>query len=409
MTNEETGELDSNLVQTFLATYRTFTDTLTVIKMLRKRFEKILPASLEMTEDVRQEHLKSIRSILYIWLDYYNEDFNEPTEYQNLNELNKFAHDHFYETELVKLIRKKFELYEEANNRKNSNSFPFTFHSNTNLNNDNKLSMSDYRPQSTSPVTNSNLEQKVTNHRRTSSNSNISGNLAFSKTSLTQSKTSLVNSLSNLHIKSSDKETAVLNSSNLFNFFCTSVKKNSNSSSNQEDSTFMLVDSNYVAQQLTYIDKCLFQNICAHHCLGSVWSTRYQKTVKNSTPNTATSLISNNSDLNGNYLNGGGDALLLSRISPANSNMSTPTLSDKFAHIRSFIDQFNCVSFVVQGTILDTVDLKPFERAKIIKKWIEIAQECRVYKNFSSLNAIVQGLNTQCVSRLEKTWSEVPA
>ena len=120
MTNEETGELDSNLVQTFLATYRTFTDTLTVIKMLRKRFEKILPASLEMTEDVRQEHLKSIRSILYIWLDYYNEDFNEPTEYQNLNELNKFAHDHFYETELVKLIRKKFELYEEANNRKNS-------------------------------------------------------------------------------------------------------------------------------------------------------------------------------------------------------------------------------------------------------------------------------------------------
>lgn len=371
--------------------------------MLRKRLEKILPASLEMTEDVRQEHLKSIRSILYIWLDYYNEDFNEPTEYQNLNLLNKFAHDHFYETELVKLLRKKFELYEEENN---SNTFQSTFLSNT----ENKLSMSDYtplKPPTTSPLSNSsalNPEQRVNKHRRSSSNSNITGNLSHSNSSLTQSKASLVNSSSSLHLKSSDKDTSIVNSSNLFNFFCSSNKKNSSSSSNLDDSTFMLIDSNYFAQQLTYIDKCLFQNVCAHHCLGSVWSTRYQKTVKNITPN----LVSNNSDLNGNYINGGGDALLLPKTS-SNSNLLTPTLSDKFASIRSFIDQFNCVSFVVQGTILDKIDLRPSERAKIIKKWIEIAQECRIYKNFSSLNAIVQGLNTQCVSRLEKTWNEVSA
>ena len=197
-----------------------------------------------------------------------------------------------------------------------------------------------------------------------------------------------------------------------------------NSTTSLDESTFMLIDSNYFAQQLTYIDKCLFQNVVAHHCLGSVWSTRYQKTTANNKITTATSLISNNSDLNGNYLNGGDSSLLLSSrtsmsTSPTNTNTnttnmsasvnSTPVLSDKFASIRSFIDQFNCVTFVVQATILDRVDLKPHERAKIIKKWIEIAQECRKYKNFSSLNAIVQGLNLQCVSRLEKTWNEIPS
>lgn len=36
-TTEEKGELDSNLVQTFLATYRTFTDTQTVLRLLKQR------------------------------------------------------------------------------------------------------------------------------------------------------------------------------------------------------------------------------------------------------------------------------------------------------------------------------------------------------------------------------------
>lgn len=36
-TSDETGELDSSLVQTFLATYRTFTDAATVIAMLKQR------------------------------------------------------------------------------------------------------------------------------------------------------------------------------------------------------------------------------------------------------------------------------------------------------------------------------------------------------------------------------------
>lgn len=166
----------------------------------------------------------------------------------------------------------------------------------------------------------------------------------------------------------------------LFNLF--KIKSNSqsnlvsmqSSSKDLMEATFMSIESYYFAQQLTYIDKCLFQKICAHLCLGGVWSTRYQK--------------HNNKETKEN-----------------NNRMAV--LSDRFASIGAFIDQFNIVSFIVQATVLENTDLKPNERAKIIRKWIEIAQACRNFKNFSSLNAIVQGLNTQCVSRLEKTWNEV--
>lgn len=44
-TSEDTGELDSNLAQTFLATYRTFTDTQTVLKLLKQRYVYIISHS----------------------------------------------------------------------------------------------------------------------------------------------------------------------------------------------------------------------------------------------------------------------------------------------------------------------------------------------------------------------------
>ena len=60
------------------------------------------------------------------------------------------------------------------------------------------------------------------------------------------------------------------------------------------------------------------------------------------------------------------------------------------------------MSFVVQTKILEHVEMEASERAKIVTKWIEVALACKRLKNFSSLNAIVQGLNTQCISRRTK-------
>ena len=121
---------------------------------------------------------------------------------------------------------------------------------------------------------------------------------------------------------------------------------------------FQDIDEIYFAEQLTYIDKELFKKVIPHHCLGPIWSSRIKK----------------------------------------QSNFET---------ISAFIDQFNVITFIVQGTVLENSNQTPYQRAKIIEKWIRIALCCRNYKNFSSLNAIVQGLDTECVMRLERTWNEV--
>jgi hypothetical protein len=286
--DRQTGELDLNLVQIMLATYRTFASGVEIIKELRRLYEQVLPASLDMTEDVRLDNLKSIRSICAMWLKNYTKDFNEPPEFSNLREMNKLVEAHFADyDELRKTIKEKLEQFNSENNLKNS----------------------------------------ISSHKR-------------SQSSLTSLSLTNYNSLISLNGK------------------------------------FMAIESNYFAEQLTYVDKCLFQKVCAHHCLGAVWSTRYQKTVKQNP---------------------------LCKLTASNNSVN-----EKFASIRAFIDQFNCVSFFVQATILEKVELSPAERAKFISKWIEIAKACKKLKNYSSLNAIVQGLNTQCVSRLQKTWDEVP-
>uniref|UniRef100_A0A5S6Q0Y8 Uncharacterized protein n=1 Tax=Trichuris muris TaxID=70415 RepID=A0A5S6Q0Y8_TRIMR len=49
----------------------------------------------------------------------------------------------------------------------------------------------------------------------------------------------------------------------------------------------------------------------------------------------------------------------------------------------------------------------PLRRAKIVKKFIKIAKQCRDFKNFNSMFAIVCGLEKPCVRRLHATWDRV--
>ncbi|NXM29365.1 RGL1 protein, partial [Oxyruncus cristatus] len=125
--------------------------------------------------------------------------------------------------------------------------------------------------------------------------------------------------------------------------------------SNPEE--FSSFQDHVVAEQLTYMDVMLFKKVVPYHCLGSIWSQRDKKENKNLAPT-----------------------------------------------VRATITQFNTVTKCVVSTILGTKELKIQQRAKIIEKWIHIAHECRILKNFSSLRAIISALQSNSIYRLKTTW-----
>uniref|UniRef100_M3ZAN4 Ral guanine nucleotide dissociation stimulator like 1 n=1 Tax=Nomascus leucogenys TaxID=61853 RepID=M3ZAN4_NOMLE len=124
---------------------------------------------------------------------------------------------------------------------------------------------------------------------------------------------------------------------------------------------FTCFSEDLVAEQLTYMDAQLFKKVVPHHCLGCIWSRRDKKENKHLAPT-----------------------------------------------IRATISQFNTLTKCVVSTILGGKELKTQQRAKIIEKWINIAHECRLLKNFSSLRAIVSALQSNSIYRLKKTWAAVP-
>ena len=50
----------------------------------------------------------------------------------------------------------------------------------------------------------------------------------------------------------------------------------------------------------------------------------------------------------------------------------------------------------------------PEERGRVLGRWVEIAQHCRLVKNFSSLLAVLSGLQSSPVFRLRRAWDSVP-
>ncbi|CAG01432.1 unnamed protein product, partial [Tetraodon nigroviridis] len=121
---------------------------------------------------------------------------------------------------------------------------------------------------------------------------------------------------------------------------------------------FLSFEADLVAEQLTYMDALLFKRVIPHHCLGSIWSQRDKKDSKHSAPT-----------------------------------------------IRATIAQFNAVTACVVSTVLKHRPLRPHVRARVIQRWIDIAQECRIRKNFSSLRAIVSALQSNPLYRLKRVWA----
>lgn len=124
--------------------------------------------------------------------------------------------------------------------------------------------------------------------------------------------------------------------------------------------SFPDVPERHFAEQLTRMDMKLLQKLVPHQCLGGIWSRR----DKNRSQEAATVLAT--------------------------------------------VNQFNAVSLRVISTVLMDPNARPSERARVISTWIDVAQELRVLKNFSSLKAIISGLQSNPVYRLQKTWQALP-
>jgi len=78
---------------------------------------------------------------------------------------------------------------------------------------------------------------------------------------------------------------------------------------------------------------------------------------------------------------------------------------EKAPSICALIERFNEVGQFLVSLIVQLEDIE--ERKDMLKKWIQVAEECLVMNNFHALMAIVSGLSSTAVSRLTKTWELV--
>lgn len=141
--------------------------------------------------------------------------------------------------------------------------------------------------------------------------------------------------------------------------------------SSQDQSGIMDFSAAAIAEQLTRTDSALFVKVVPYQCLGCVWSQRDKK--ENMSPTIRATISQFNAVTN---------QVIMSLLCRPTDATSSPTSSRRS---------------------LST----PTQRARIIEKWIRVAQECRQLKNFSSLRAILSALQSNAVYRLRKTWAAV--
>ncbi|XP_040002022.1 ral guanine nucleotide dissociation stimulator-like 1 [Xiphias gladius] len=164
-------------------------------------------------------------------------------------------------------------------------------------------------------------------------------------------------------------------------------------SAKEEDRySFMDFPTRDIAEQLTRLDADLFVRVVPFHCLGCVWSQRDKKENRNLAP-TVRATISQFNAVTNRVIT----SLLCpsSPSPPTSSPVSSPTSSSTFLYPSTAPSSPRCSH------------ASPAHRARIIERWIAIAQECRQLKNFSSLRAILSALQSNAVYRLKKTWAAV--
>ncbi|KAM4696498.1 ral guanine nucleotide dissociation stimulator-like 2 isoform 2-T2 [Rhinophrynus dorsalis] len=149
---------------------------------------------------------------------------------------------------------------------------------------------------------------------------------------------------------------------------CTEKKDEQETSSHLGNETgpsdpldILTFQAGYVAEQLTSLEASLFLRVVPFECLGSVWSRRDR----------------------------GGEQY------------------DRCHSVRETVRHFNRLSWAVTASCVQDPQLKPQQRARVIEKWVRVAEECRILRNFSSVYAILSALQSTSVHRLKSVWAEI--
>ncbi|KAK0155159.1 Ral guanine nucleotide dissociation stimulator-like 1 [Merluccius polli] len=167
----------------------------------------------------------------------------------------------------------------------------------------------------------------------------------------------------------------------------------------QEDGhSFMDFPLKEVAEQLTQLDAGLFVQVVPFHCLGCVWSQRDKKENRGMAPTVRATIAQFNAVTN---------RVITSLL--CNSGLTTPSSSPGASPVTPPPSSSTSSSSGPPSSpgsprlLHNSVSY----RARVIERWIAIAQECRQLRNFSSLRAVLSALQSNPIYRLKKTWAAV--
>jgi hypothetical protein len=94
-----------------------------------------------------------------------------------------------------------------------------------------------------------------------------------------------------------------------------------------------------------------------------------------------------------------------------NQSWTKPDADMRAPHITAAIEQFNQNTFWVASTIIIAPgkDVGIKQRAEIIIKFIQLLEKFKQLNNYNGMQVICSALSMNCVTKLSKAWSQVPA
>ncbi|EPE35600.1 Ras GEF [Glarea lozoyensis ATCC 20868] len=129
---------------------------------------------------------------------------------------------------------------------------------------------------------------------------------------------------------------------------------------NMKKLKFLDIDVTEFARQLTIVESKLYGKIKPTECLSKTW----QKKLRDGDPEPA-------------------------------------------PNVKALILHSNQLTNWVAEMILTQLDVK--KRVVVIKHFVQVADKCRQYNNYSTLTSIISALSTAPIHRLKRTWDQVPA